>query len=52
MSDDHARELERRFRQTGDPQDGAAWVHAVLRTTGMPTISLISQMISCQRALH
>lgn len=52
MSDTEVREAERAYRASGSPQDGDAWVQAVLRTTSFPTTFLISRVIETQRALH
>jgi hypothetical protein len=52
MSDEDIRIAERAFRSTGDPVDGEAWIQAVLRTTGLPTIQLVTQTIRTQRALR
>ena len=52
MSDDAIRNAERAYRASGAPQDGEAWVQAVLRTTSVPTTFLIARVIETQRALH
>lgn len=52
MSDEDIRAAERTYRTTGNPADGEAWIQAVMRTTGLPVIPLITQVIRTQRALH
>ncbi len=51
MSDEDIRALERRWRASGDPADGEAWVQAKLRTTGAPMLLLMRLAISNTRAM-
>jgi hypothetical protein len=52
MSDEDIREAERTYRATGNQEDGERWVQAVIRTTGFPTIILITEIIKSRRALQ
>ena len=52
MSDDAIRNAERAYRASGAPQDGEAYVQAVLRSTGLNSTFLIARVIETQRALN
>jgi len=52
MSDSEIRDAERTYRASGAPQDGEAYVQAVLRTTGVNSTFLIARVIETQRALN
>ena len=52
MSDDEIRTAERTYRASGAPQDGEAYVQAVLRSTGLPSTFLIARVIETQRGLN
>ena len=51
MSDSEIRDAERTYRASGAPQDGEAYVQAVLRSTGLNSIFLIARVIETQRAI-
>ena len=51
MSDSEIRDAERTYRASGAPQDGEAYVQAVLRSTGVNSIFLIARVIETQRAI-
>lgn len=42
MSDEHLRALERRFRETGDPNDGGRWLIARLRSGDLAPSGLMA----------
>jgi hypothetical protein len=52
VSDDAIRNAERAYRASGAPQDGEAYVQAVLRSTGLNSTFLIARVIETQRALN
>jgi len=52
MSDSEIRDAERTYRASGAPQDGEAYVQAVLRSTGLNSTFLIARVIETQRGLN
>ena len=52
MSDSEIRDAERTYRASGAPQDGEAYVQAVLRSTGVNSTFLIARVIETQRGLN
>jgi len=52
VSDDAIRNAERAYRASGAPQDGEAYVQAVLRSTGLNSTFLIARVIETQRVMH
>ena len=52
MSDEEIRTAERAYRASGAPQDGEAYVQAVLRSTGVNSTFLIARAIETQRGLN
>ena len=51
MSDSEIRDAERTYRASGAPQDGEAYVQAVLRSTGLNSTFLIARVIEMRRAI-
>jgi len=51
-ADEELRAAERAYRASGALQDGEAWAQAVLRTTDVPTLPMISMLVQHSRALE
>lgn len=51
MSDSEIRDAERAYRASGAPQDGEAYVQAVLRSTGLNSTFLIARVIENTRVI-
>lgn len=50
MSDEKLRRLERRYRESGDAEDGEAWLRERVRVEGWPVRRILESTIRMERA--